>query len=95
MAKAYSEIDESVGTFIQAQSVFFVATAPLDAGRARLSWLKSRASATHAGMVYLFSSSSGSGLSCGLVPQARDGRAEDLPAGKNRRSVDGLPGVSE
>jgi hypothetical protein len=31
VAKAYSEIDEALRKFIQAQSVFFVATAPLDA----------------------------------------------------------------
>lgn len=31
MAKAYPEIDESLSNFIQAQSVFFVATAPLAA----------------------------------------------------------------
>lgn len=31
VAKAYSEINETLRNFIQAQSVFFVATAPLDA----------------------------------------------------------------
>ena len=30
MARAYLEIDETLSSFIQAQSVFFVATAPLD-----------------------------------------------------------------
>jgi hypothetical protein len=32
MGKAYSEIDAALKQFIRAQSVFFVATAPLDAG---------------------------------------------------------------
>lgn len=32
MGKAYPEIDAALRQFIQAQSVFFVATAPLDAG---------------------------------------------------------------
>ena len=32
MAKAYPEIDETLRKFMQAQSIFFVATAPLDAG---------------------------------------------------------------
>ena len=31
MARTYLEIDETLSSFIQAQSVFFVATAPLDA----------------------------------------------------------------
>jgi len=30
VAKAYPEINEALSNFIQAQSVFFVATAPLD-----------------------------------------------------------------
>ncbi len=32
MAKAYPEINEALSDFIQKQSVFFVATAPMDAG---------------------------------------------------------------